>query len=141
MATEYPGNIIPAPFYAKGNVSTDVELLYSMQGYTQKGVTLKAGQGVLPTGTVLARETSTKKYVKYAAGGSGGTGEAVGILRKGVDTGLAAPGPNVREFLGNIVIMGIVKLSVVSAANSGAPAGAITDLGAKTNAAMDTFKF
>lgn len=37
-------------------------------------------QGYIPSGTVLAKNTSTNKYVKYANGGANGTGTAVGVL-------------------------------------------------------------
>lgn len=138
MATEYPGNIIPAPGYRKGNVSTDDELLNSTVGYTQKGVTLKAGQGVLKPGQILAYETTTKRYVKYASGGSNGTGTPSGFLRTGVDTGVDPLG---QEYLGNIVIMGILNLDVISRANSGSIASAVTAFNARTDVNFRTFTF
>lgn len=132
MVTELPGNAIPAPGYRKGNISTDIELMASMNGYTQKGVTLKAGQGVLLPGTPLARDAATKRYVKYTSG------ECAGLLRTGVDTGTDPAGA---EFQGNVVVMGIAKLSVISAAASGVLAAAITALSARVNTPLDHFKF
>ena len=133
---DYAGNAIPAAgFNATTNVPDD-ELLYSTAGFTQKGVQLEAGQGVLYLGTVLARKTDTKKYVKYNSGGSNGTNVAVGVLRKTVDTGLVAPGAGVQEYMANIVIAGILKLQKVSSANGGVP----SVLGAVTNAVLGTFK-
>lgn len=130
---DYAGNAIPVPGFDRGASVADDELLYSTAGFTQKGVQLKSGQGVLLLGTVLARETDTKKYVKYASGGVNGTGTAVGILRKTLDTGAVAG----KEYFGNIVIAGILKLEKVSAANAG---GAPTVLGAVKNDVLGTFK-
>ena len=46
--TQYTGNAIPAPGNVEGpRTGEDLEVLYSMVGYIQKGVTLKQGQGVL----------------------------------------------------------------------------------------------
>lgn len=129
---DYTGNAIPAAgFNSTSNVPDD-ELLYSTAGFTQKGVQLKSGQGVLPLGTVLARETSSKKYVKFNSGGSDGTNVAVGILRKTVDTGAAGS----QEYMANIVISGILKLSKVSSANAGVP----NVLNRVTNDVLGTFK-
>lgn len=64
-----------------------VELLASMVAYRQRGVTLAGGQGVLPTGSVLARLTATGKYYLFNQGASDGRGVAVGVLRDGRDTG------------------------------------------------------
>ncbi len=132
MATVYekipvPGVTSPTSTY------TDPEILYSTAGYTQKGVTLAGGQGILPAGTVLARKTADKKYYVYNNSGSGGLEVARGILRRGVDTGAAGAA----DQLGNIVIAGILKNSLLSGADS----SALTDLGAVTNTVMDTFKF
>jgi hypothetical protein len=125
---------LPVPGYSKGPEYTDPELLYSTAAFTQKGVTLKAGQGILPAGTVLGRNNTDKKYYAYDNGGAAGVDTARGILRRAVDTGTDADGA---DQLGNLVIQGIVKLSMVS----GADAGAITDLGAVTDTVRNTFKF
>jgi len=137
MATEYPGNIIPGPGYFKGNYANDDELLYSTARFTQKGVTLAAGQGVLLLGTVLAQDSSTKKYVKLNSGGSNGTNVARGILRTSVDTGSDS---SANSIMGNIVISGILKLSKISAANSGT-SGATGITGARADTVLDTFTF
>lgn len=122
---------IPVPGYTQGpNFPNDPELLYSTAGFTQKGVTLAGGQGILPIGTVLARRTSDKLYVVYNNAGSGGAEVAAGILRRGVDT---TAGP----VQANMVIAGIVKNSLVSGADS----AAITDLNARVDSARDIFKF
>jgi hypothetical protein len=132
MANAY--QMLPVPGYQQGPEYTDPEILYSTAGFTQKGVTLAGGQGILPAGTVLGRKTSDKKYYVYDNVGSGGVEVARGVLRRAVDTG--ASGTTVDQ-LGNIVIAGILKLNLVS----GADAGAITDLGAVTDSVRNTFKF
>lgn len=127
---EYYGNSMPAPGYAGPSTFTvDDELLYSTVGFTQKGVTLKPGQGVLLLGTLLKKDTSTKYYVKA-------TSDAEGVLRQTTDTGTA---PGGQLWQANIVITGILNLDKVSAANSGVTL--TTVLGAQVNTVMKTFKF
>ncbi len=124
---------LPVPGYSKGPEYTDPEILYSTAAFTQKGVTIAGGQGILPAGTVLGQKTADKKYYVYANGGTGGVDTARGVLRRAVDTG----GAGSPDQLGNLVIQGILKLNMVS----GADAGAITDLGAVTDTVRNTFKF
>lgn len=133
---EQIGNHIPAPGYAKGAYVNDDELLMSTVGYTQKGVTLKPNQGVLPLGTVLARETASKKYVKFVSGGSGGAEVAVGILRQTVDTDSAT-----QTYLQNIVIKGILNRQKVSSANGGISAIVTAFPGSRDSAVLNTFTF
>jgi hypothetical protein len=122
---------IPSPSFTSPTHSyAPTEILYSTAGFTQKGVTLAAGQGILPAGTVLAQNTTTKRYVVYVNGGSTGTGTPVGILRRAADTSTG-------EQQANIVIQGILKLALVSGADS----AAITSLNARTSAALGTFTF
>lgn len=128
MANEYEK--IPVPGYNTGNQSTDPELMASMDGYLQKGVTVASGQGILPIGTVLGRKTSDKKYYVYDNAGSGGVEVARGILRRAVDTSSG-------DQLANIVYRGVVKLSLVSGADS----AAITDLNARTDSVANLFIF
>lgn len=134
MANEYVGNLIPSPGFFKGNVLDDPELLYSYARFTQKGVTLAAGQGVLKLGTVLAQLSTTKKWVAYSNAGSDGAGVARGVLRRGVDTGTDEDGP---EYQGNIVISGILKNQLLTGVDS----AAVTDLNARVDDALDTFTF
>lgn len=119
-----PGFVSPTHSYAP------TEILYSAVGLRQKGVTLAANQGILPAGTVLAQNSTTKRYHVYANGGSNGLGTPVGILRRSADT-------RTGEQQANIVITGALKLGSVS----GADANAITALNARTSAAMGTFIF
>jgi hypothetical protein len=124
---------IPVPGYTQGASYTDPEILYSTAGFTQKGVTIAGGQGILPAGTVLGQKTSDKKYYVYDNAGSGGIATARGVLRRPVDTGPAGSA----DQLSNIVIQGILKSTLVS----GADAAALTDLGATVDSVRGTFKF
>lgn len=121
---------LPVPGFTTGDVTKDPELMYSMAGYTQKGVTIAGGQGILPIGTVLGRKTSDKKYYVYNNALSTGVEVARGILRKAVDTSAG-------DQLANIVIKGIVKNSLVSGADS----AALVDLNARQDTVLDTFTF
>lgn len=132
MTTKYEK--IPVPGFTSPTATfTDPELLYSTVGYTQKGVTLAGGQGILLAGTVLGRVTSTKKYKVYDNGASDGTEVARGVLRRAVDTGSAGAA----DQLANMVIAGILKLSMVSGADS----AALTDLNARSDSVLGTFTF
>lgn len=131
-----------------------LELLQSMQGYTQFGVTLAGGQGVVPTGCAIARKTSDKKYYVYAATASDGTQNCAGFLRDGRDTGgTSSPAGKVStDCLGNVVVAGLLNLSVISgtdttsliagtgggvgssAAGSGSGGGIVTQLKARFDA-------
>jgi hypothetical protein len=138
MAYEYMGNTIPAPGLSINNPSTtDQELKYSTVGYSQKGGTLAGGQGVLPLGTVLARQISTKQWVKFESGGSDGAGTAAGVLRKTTDTGTSGAG----KYEANIAFRGSLKYNLVSSANGAQLAAAITALGAKVNSTLNIFSF
>jgi len=134
MSTEYPGNVLSSPGVTDGPTSADTEILASTVGLRQFGVTLKAGQGILPAGTVLGRLTASKLYVLYNNSNSNGEQVARGILRQAVDTGTNASGPTVQ---GNIVVSGLLVNSKIS----GADAGSITDLGSVSDTVRDTFKF
>lgn len=134
MATAYqklpvPGFVNPTTDY------TDPEILYSTVGFTQKGVTIASGQGVLAAGTVLGMKTSDKKYYAYSNAASNGVETARGVLRRAVDTGVTVSAAN--DQVSNIVIAGILKLSKVV----GSDAAALTDLGATVDTVRGTFKF
>lgn len=127
---EYPGNAIPAPGYARGGQTIDQELLYSMIGYVQKGVTLKPGQGVLLLGTLIKKDTATKQYVKT------GASDAEGFLRMSVDTGT---NPQGQVWQGNILFAGLLNLGLVQTANSGVTLTNV--LGGTVNNVAGFFKF
>lgn len=141
MATEYPGNVIPAPGFINGDYGNDDELLSSTVGYTQKGVTLLSGQGVVLLGTALGRQTATKRYVKYNPAASDGSQEFAGFLRHTVDTGTVASGPGVQDLLGNIVTRGELKLTTVSTANGGTTDLVTNVAGSRVNDVIGTFTF
>jgi Bacteriophage lambda head decoration protein D len=87
-----PGYVKPthefgAPFGDEFHAEAVQELLLSMAGYTQRGVTLAAGQGVLPTGCVIARHAGSGKYFAYNAAATDGRQTPVGVLRDARDTG------------------------------------------------------
>ena len=92
------------------------ELLLSTAGYTQRGVTLGGGSGVLPTGCILAKKTSDGKYYAYTSGASDGTQVAIGILRDARDTGgSSSPSGKVStDCQGNLVYRGILNANLVS---------------------------
>jgi hypothetical protein len=92
------------------------ELLKSYARFTQFGVTLAGGQGVLPTGCALAQKTSDKKYYLYAASQSDGRQNCLGFLRDARDTGgtNSPSGKVATDCLGNIVVGGILDLTLLS---------------------------
>lgn len=133
---EHEGNVLRPPGITPGQSYQPKEILASYARFTQKGVTLLGGQGVLEAGTVLGRVTATKKYKPYASGNSDGTETPLGVLRESVDTGTSAGG-NAEDKLGNIVISGILKNSLLI----GLDAGAVTALNGRRDLARDYFIF
>ncbi len=133
MATTTAYEILPVPSYTGPLKNyTDPEILFSTAAFTQVGVTLAGGQGVIAAGTVLAQKTADKKYYVYSNAGAGGLDVARGVLRRPADTGASgAPDQS-----GNLVISGILKLGQIV----GADAAALTDLGATVDAVLGTFK-
>ena len=131
LAFPYTGNSVPAPSFVNVPSTLDDELLYSTHLYIQKGVTLQPGQGVLPLGTFLAQNPATKQYVV-----STNPALIVGVLRKTTDTGTTS---TAQVWLGNILYAGILKLSAVSAANSGVTLTSV--LAAQVNTLAGFFKF
>ncbi len=134
MAAQYQK--LPVPGFTNPTADyIDPEILYSTVGFTQKGVTLGSGVGVLPAGTVLGQKTSDKKYYPYDNSKGDGTQVARGVLRRPVDTGTVANTANDQG--SNMVIAGILKWGLVV----GADAAALTDLGATVDTVRGTFKF
>jgi hypothetical protein len=131
------GNEIPAAGITRGAYIQNDEILYSTVGFTQKGVKLAPGKGILLAGTVLARRTSTRLYEKWTNGAGDGIGSPVGVLRKTVETGSDVNG---QAYMGNVVIAGILKLKAVSSANGGV-SNLLTPMGAVANDVFGTFKF
>lgn len=124
---------LPVPgFVSPTGTYTDPEILYSTVGFTQKGVTVAGGQGVLAAGTVIGMKTADKKYYAYNNGNGDGTEVARGVLRRPVDTGAAGD-----DQVSNIVIAGILKYDQLT----GLDAAALTDLGMVVDMARNTAKF
>ena len=119
------GNVILAPGFSRGTEVKQKEILYSMEGLLQKGVTLKPNSGVLEAGTPLQYDSATKKYVVATAAAN-----VVGFLRIATDT--ADP-----QKLGNIVLGGVVRLSAIPA-TAGVTDGTVTNGVAANLAAMVT---
>lgn len=132
MVTQYPGNAIPAPGLSTGPNTQDLELMHSMHGYVQKGVTLKPGQGVLPLGTFLKQDPTDKRYVRATS-----AAEVEGVLRKTVDTGTST---DAQVWQANILFGGSLKLPLVSSANSGV-SDLTTVLKAQVNKVAGFFRF
>jgi hypothetical protein len=87
------------------------ELLASTVAYRQRGVTLAGGQGVLPTGCVLAQQTANGKYYKHNNAGGDGTQIPVGILR---DARQTTPNGVSTDVQGNLVWSGALNASLIS---------------------------
>lgn len=162
MATNDSSEFDPVPGYTKptheyGQEFGDefhaprvLELLKSYARFTQRGVTLAGGQGVIATGTVLAQNASDGKYYVYAAAGSGGKQNALGVLRDQRDT---TPNGTSTDCLGNLVISGVLDLALlsgtdttskVSAALGGigsGTTGVITQLNARVDSVNGLFIF
>jgi hypothetical protein len=87
-----PGYVKPTheygqPYGDEFHAEAVQELLLSYAGFTQRGVTLAAGQGVLPTGCVIGRHIASGKYFAYNAAATDGRAVPVGVLRDARDTG------------------------------------------------------
>lgn len=127
------GNVMKSPGFSRKGEVVPIELLYSYSRLTQKGCTLKPGQGVLEAGTPLKKDSATNYLVVDV---SPGTSACRGILRKSVDTGTVV-GDAAHQ--ANIVTAGVVKAAVVKAANGNADlaAAALTALGGRYDAMAD----
>ncbi len=133
-----PTHVYGATYGDEFHAEAVQELLLSTAGYTQRGVTLAGGQGVVPTGCIIARHTASGKYVIYQSGATDGRQTALGILRDGRDTGgtggttlagltlsgtsttyTASPAGKVAtDALGNLVYRGVLNASLVSGTDS-----------------------
>jgi hypothetical protein len=124
------GNVVKVPGTGGASEVKPAEILYSYAKFTQKGVTLAGGQGLLAGGTLLGRATATKKYKAYSNAASDGTEVCRGVLRQPVDTSKG-------DAVGNIVVSGILKRSKLV----GLDANAVTDLDAREDTVNDIFSF
>jgi hypothetical protein len=143
-----PGFIKPTHTYGytfgdEFHAPTVFELLASTEGgFTQRGVILAGGQGVIPTGTVLGQYTSGANqylYGVYNASHSDGSQIPLGFLRNGVDTGGAnsPSGLVATNVAGLLVDRGILNYAVIS----GLDANAITLLAGRIDNAVQQFFF
>ena len=87
-----PGYVKPTheygqPYGDEFHAEAVQELLLSYAGFTQRGVTLAAGQGVLPTNCIITQHTASGKYFAYNAAATDGRAVPSGVLRDGRDTG------------------------------------------------------
>lgn len=129
--TTVEGNLYGVPFGDNLTAPHVQELLVSMVGYRQHGVVLAGAQGVLQSGQVLARVTSTGLYVKYNPLASDGSQNPLGFLRRQTDT---TNGP----VQANLVIAGEVRYDLVS--SGGLDTNAITVLNGRVlNAPISTY--
>jgi Bacteriophage lambda head decoration protein D len=115
-----------------------VELLASMVAYSQRGVTLAGGNGVLPTGCVLGKVAATGKYKAYTSGASDGSQTALGFLRNARDTGgSSSPSGKVStDCQGNLVYRGTLRLGLLSGTDTNNVTGAAGGLGSGTVTAL-----
>jgi hypothetical protein len=113
---EYGQELGTAPYASQFMAPVVRELLKSYAAFTQKGVTLAGGNGILPTGCVLAMQTANQLYYPYNATASDGTQNALGVLRDARDTGGTSDptGQTATACLGNLVYRGILDLTLVS---------------------------
>lgn len=121
------GNVLKPPTTGAVAEVKGTEILGSYARFTQKGLTLLKGSGVLEAGTLLKVSGTAKKY----AGATAKTDTVVGILRKGVDTTNS-------DMLANYVASGIVKTSELRYANgSVVPAIDLPDIATALNGRID----
>lgn len=101
------------------------ELLASTVAYRQRGVTLSGGQGLLPSGSVLAQQTTTGLYFLHDHTQSDGRQIPIGVLRDARDTGGGTNGPGgatttspagkvSTNVQGNLVWSGALNASMIS---------------------------
>ena len=131
MMAEGFGSVLKVPGTSQvaSVAPSDIFASYTGSEYI-KGGTLKTGQN-LAGGTVVARETATKKIVAYSDAGSGGAEIAIGILMESQD---ATDG----DLLCNIVLgKAVMKLSKLT----GLDANGIADLNGRSHTARDVFIF
>lgn len=134
------GDVLRPPGFGIGGTTTDNEILASSVGYTQFGVTIAAGQGILPAGTVLGQFTSgtnsvtglpnAKKWGVYDNNAPTGVQTARAVLRSACDTTFG-------DRIADVVVMGMLKNSKLSGVDS----AAIADFGARVDTVLDIFSF
>jgi hypothetical protein len=123
---------LPVPGTSGVSEVKPADILYSYAHLTQKGVTMaKVSSGALiAAGTAIGIITASKKAIPYVGGASDGSEICIGFLRQAVDT-------TDGEKLGNVVMGGVVRYSLLT----GVDAGAIEDLQGHRNIPFDFLDF
>jgi hypothetical protein len=129
-----PGYVKPtheygAPYGDEFHAEAVQELLLSYAGFTQRGVTLAGGQGVLPTGCIIARHTTSGRYFAYNVAATDGRQTPIGVLRDARDTG--GPGSaSLAAFNANANSVNVDAITLSGAAGTGlfpaSPAGKVS---------------
>lgn len=122
--------VIPTPNQTPGDTFDDDEILYSTHYYVQEGCTPGPNQGVLAAGTVMAYDTTDKRWYAYNQAGTNGRNTARAILRRAINT---TKGPQST----NILVTGCVRLSAIH----GLTPAAMTQLGAVAHPERDLLRF
>lgn len=128
------GNVLKVPGRTIGTEVKGTEILGSMARFTQKGLTLLKGTGVIEAGTLLKVSGTAKKYTAVTAADLTGTPTITiaGVLRKGVDVADS-------DMLANYVTSGIVKVSMLKKADGTVLTGPeLAAVAALLNARVDT---
>jgi hypothetical protein len=97
------GNVLHVPGTGSVAEVKGEEVLASYARFTQKGLTIKSGAGVLKAGTLLKTSSTAKKYDGVAD--SSGIANTIGILRKPVDASST-------DMLASYGLSGVVKASM-----------------------------
>lgn len=120
------GNVLKVPGTGAVAEVKGTEILGSYARFTQKGLTIKSGSGVLEAGTLLKASSTAKKY----DGATASTDTVVGVLRKGVDA-------TSEDKLANYVTSGIVKVDALKYANGDSAAGDAAAIATALNGRID----
>lgn len=134
--TEAVGNVLRPPSRTSKAATTNEEILFSYVGFTQKGLTVISGAGVLKTGTALKVSGTPGKYTGAA---KADVADVVAILRKDVDA-------TSQDMLANYVLHGTLKGVMVKytdddTLSAGELAALATVLGGKYNPIHDTLSY
>lgn len=120
--TAREGNVLHVPGHTTKAQVGGEEILGSYARFTQKGLTVLSGSGVLEAGTVLIDSGTAKKYKGAAAADMDGTTDPTfrGILRNAVDA-------TATDMLANYVASGVVKTAALKHADGTALSAAEID--------------
>ena len=128
------GNVLKVPGRTIGTEVKGTEILGSYARFTQKGLTLLKGTGVLEAGTLLKVSGTAKKYAPVVTADLAGatpTVVIVGVLRKSVDISDS-------DVLANYVDSGIVKVSALRTSTEVLTADELAKTATLLNGRVDT---